>query len=360
MKARSFHQGESVTTSSCWVLVECPEGKILRASLEALSAGQSVGKQTRWPFTALWTGVPPEDTQVRYLGTLGVEKLIVLDKAGNGSSAPPLYMAEELGLLLALKRLYLEHRPGCFLFGSSPLSLSLAPRLAALTHLGYMASTTYLRRVGEVLQLTRPALQEKLSEILSFTSQGPGLTSLSPRSFGIPGTVPGGGEGQPLLEVIPFSPSSEGSGHCERVSMETESPGNMSVEDAEIVVAGGRGLGSKANFAMLYELAGLLGGAVAASRIAVDLGWASKEKLVGQSGRRVEPELYIACGISGAPQHREGMKGSRYILAINQDEKAPIFQAATWGVLGDATQVVPQMIRSLREAGSSSQRKAEG
>ena len=122
----------------------------------------------------------------------------------------------------------------------------------------------------------------------------------------------------------------------------------LDIEDAEIIVAGGKGIGSEKGFALLQVLAEILGGAVAASRIAVDLGWAPKERLVGQTGKKVAPELYIACGISGAHQHRAGMKGARYILAVNTDPAAPIFQVATWGIQGDACQVVKEMISLLK------------
>ncbi len=122
----------------------------------------------------------------------------------------------------------------------------------------------------------------------------------------------------------------------------------VALEDADIVVAGGRGMGSREGFALLESLAELLGGTVGASRIAVDLGWAPREKLVGQTGAKVTPDLYIACGISGAHQHLQGMKQSRSILAINTDPTAPIFRVATWGIVADAREVIRNLLLETR------------
>ncbi len=115
-----------------------------------------------------------------------------------------------------------------------------------------------------------------------------------------------------------------------------------------MIVAGGRGAGDARGFEAIEALAALLGGELAGTRVAVEEGWIPAERQVGQTGQSVHPELYIACGISGAIQHRAGMMGSRYIVAINRDPKAPIFQVADWGVPGDLHEVIPEMIRQLK------------
>ncbi len=327
--------------AACWVMTECPQGKILRESLEALSVGLSFQKQYRMETVVLWTGARPEDAQLEHLASLGVRRIICLEGGGDEDE-------KEEVLLFGLQGLYLQHKPQYMFFGASPASLSLAPRLAALVDVGYVVKATYLRRVGDTLSLTRPLMQGALSEVLRFLPPTHGLASLYPRAFDVPapsGSLPG----EKLNpEIHPLTQPKGRPRNWEVVERTLEPAEALEVEDAEVVVAGGKGMGSEANFGLLQDLAKCLGGAVAASRIAVDLGWAPKERLVGQTGKKVFPELYIACGISGAHQHQAGMKEARHILAVNTDPQAPIFQIATWSILGDAPQVVSQMIRQLK------------
>ncbi|HIJ42031.1 MAG TPA: electron transfer flavoprotein subunit alpha/FixB family protein, partial [Deltaproteobacteria bacterium] len=125
---------------------------------------------------------------------------------------------------------------------------------------------------------------------------------------------------------------------------------DVDLAGAKIIVAGGRGVGDEKGFQMLRELADLMDGEVAGTRVAVEEGWITSEEQVGQTGQSVRPELYIACGISGAIQHRAGMMNSRYIVAVNRDPRAAIFQVADWGIVGDLHEVVPEMIRQLKNA----------
>jgi len=329
--------------AGCWVVTECPQGKILRESLEAVSVGLTFQKQYRVETTVLWTGTPPEEAQLEYLASLDVTRVTCLDGGENGADRAD-------ALLCGLKNLYIEHKPQYVFFGASPLSLSLAPRLAALLDVGYVARTTYLRRVGDTLSLTRSLMQGALSEVLRFAPPTHGMASLYPRSFDVPTPVGGRPPEKLVPGMVPLREPKGGLPNPEVIETMLEPAAFLDVEDAEVVVAGGKGMGSEEGFALLQGLAGCLGGAVAASRIAVDLGWAPKERLVGQTGKKVFPELYIACGISGAHQHQAGMKDARHILAINTDPQAPIFQIATWGILGDAPQVVTKMIQGLKES----------
>jgi len=126
-------------------------------------------------------------------------------------------------------------------------------------------------------------------------------------------------------------------------------PRKVNLKGARVIVAGGGGIGSKENFKLIYELAGVIGGAVGASRAAVDSGWIGKEHQIGQTGTTVRPALYVAVAISGAVQHRAGMEESAKIVAINKDPQAPIFSVAHYGIVGDFKQIVPMMIKALRE-----------
>jgi electron transfer flavoprotein alpha subunit len=125
---------------------------------------------------------------------------------------------------------------------------------------------------------------------------------------------------------------------------------SVNISEAKVIIAGGRGVGNAGGFAVLKKLSSLMGGEIAGTRVAVEEGWIPAEQQVGQTGQSVRPELYVACGISGAIQHRAGMINSRYIIAINKDPRAPIFQVADWCIVGDLKKIVPEMIRQLEKA----------
>lgn len=330
-------------SDTCWVLVETRAGRICREALEALSAAQILAKLLGTETTALWIGADSPGARAEHLASIGVRRILSF---GNETTRDP----SDQRLLDRIETLYRRGPPRVFLFGQTPLSLRLAPRLAVRVGAGYACRVTNFRTVADRLVMTRPLFQGSLSELLRFAPGQPGLICLSPRSFELPKVVE---EGSSLraapVEVADFPCSSPSSESSFEVLDSVRTPASqVAIEDAHIVIAGGRGMGSKEGFDLLEELAELLGGTVGASRIAVDLGWAPKEKLVGQTGSKVAPELYIACGISGAHQHLQGMKHSRLVLAINTDPTAPIFRIAKWGIVADAQEVIRQMLRQAR------------
>jgi electron transfer flavoprotein alpha subunit len=334
-------------TEECWVILESSGGKILRESLEALTAALSLEREHGLPTVGIWAGDSPGEALIEELASMGVGRLISVQ--GPEGSVP-----SEDFLVMALKELILKRAPKYLLFGPTPLTSSLAPRLAVHVEGGLVAKATYLRMVDKHVHITRPLLQGRIAEILRISDESPGMISVHPRAF--PFVRSSGRKPRDPMERECFDPSRyRSSRHAWRiVASELEPPEALELEDAEVVVAGGKGMGSPTNFDLLQELASLMGGSVAASRIAVDLGWAPKEKLVGQTGKKVAPELYIACGISGAHQHQMGMKESRFILAINTDPGAPIFQKASWGIRGDAPSVVGEMVRLIKAEQESS------
>jgi electron transfer flavoprotein alpha subunit len=230
------------------------------------------------------------------------------------------------------------------LFGASVLAADVAAGLAARLDAGLNWDITDLTLDGDELVGKRPALGDTVVVDVGWTG-GPRLALV--RSGAFDPSESGGS-----AEVEAFETSfSEHSTLATLVEQTQEESSGPSIEDADIIVAGGRGLGSPEGFTMLEELAAALGGAVGATRAVVDAGWYPYSTQVGQTGKTVSPKLYIACGISGAIQHKVGMQGSGTIVAINKDPNAPIFDFCDIGVVGDLHQVVPKLTELVRSRG---------
>jgi electron transfer flavoprotein alpha subunit len=241
-----------------------------------------------------------------------------------------------------LEPLVREHGYEAVLFGQSVLAADVAAGLAARLDAGLNWDLTDLVRENEELIAKRPALQDSVLVDAGWKSE-PRLALFRSGAFD-----PGSGGGEATVEDAPV----ELRDHSTRATMveqahaESEGP---SIEDAEVIVAGGRGLGAPENFRLVEDLAQALGGAVAATRAVVDAGWYPYSAQVGQTGKTVAPKLYVAVGISGAIQHKVGMQGAGTIVAINKDANAPIFEFADLGVVGDLNEIVPKLTELVKQ-----------
>jgi electron transfer flavoprotein alpha subunit len=228
------------------------------------------------------------------------------------------------------------------LFGASVLSADVAAGLAARLDAGLNWDLVDLvERDGELVG-KRPALQDSIYVDVGWTST-PRLALIRSGTFD---AEEAGGEAQVEELEVAFEDFSTQARMLEQAHEEASGP---SIEDAEVVVAGGRGLGSPDKFTLVEELAKALGGAVGATRAVVDAGWYPYQHQIGQTGRTVSPKLYVACGISGAIQHKVGMQSSGTIVAINKDPNAPIFEFADLGVVGDLHQIVPKLTELVQQ-----------
>ena len=246
----------------------------------------------------------------------------------------------------ALAWLIGQRRPEIVLAGATARGRSLMPRVAVLCRTGLTADCTGLEidaESGNLLQ-TRPAFGGNIMATIVTRRHRPQMATVRPRVMAA--AVPAGGA---LPEAHLWTPPDEMMEEDVLVLHRAEeSPETVNIADARVLVAGGAGIGGAEGFARLRELAELLGGEVAASRAAVDAGWAPYSRQVGQTGRTVQPDLYVAVGISGSVQHRAGMQSSGLIVAVNTDPFAPIFQAADYGVVGDWRVVLPRLASLLR------------
>lgn len=323
-----------------WVFAEQNEGALARVSLELLGKAQELGSYLGQDVAAVLLG-----TEVSSLGE-------TLFRFG----AKKVYLAEHEALRFyrsvpytdAIQELVELYRPNIFLMGATPLGRDLAPRVSRRVAVGLTADCTELTidpAEGILLQ-TRPAFGGNVMATIANRYSRPQMATVRPGVMEPRETAGKAGE---LIRLEPkLSEERSGIRILERVR---EKKRAVNLAEAKVIVAGGRGVGGAGGFRVLEELAGLLGGEVAGTRVAVEEGWIPAERQVGQTGQSVRPELYVACGISGAIQHRAGMMNSRYVVAVNRDPRAPIFQVADWGIVADLGDVLPEMIRQLSHRG---------
>jgi electron transfer flavoprotein alpha subunit len=273
----------------------------------------------------------------------GAERVYLLD-------APLFEHYRNQPYYIGLVALVKKYQPEVFLVGATTLGRDLAGSVATSLGTGLTADCTQLR-MGEakggpkkLLLATRPAFGGNVIATIVCRNHLPQMATVRPRVFPMPEAIPEA-TGEIVHEKIDLSEEDLGAQIIKIIRNQADS---AKIEYSQVLVAGGRGLGGPAGFKMLHELAQELGGEVAASRACVDAGWISHERQVGQTGKTVRPKLYIAAGISGAIQHKVGMQDSDFILAINRDANAPIFDIATVGIVGDIFEVIPSMIRQIR------------
>ncbi|BCZ45722.1 electron transfer flavoprotein subunit alpha [Clostridium gelidum] len=235
-----------------------------------------------------------------------------------------------------------EQNPDIILLANTPLSKDIAPRIAGRMSLGCVSDVTGISKSDGKVIYTRPAYGGTILEHIEV--EGTAVVTVRNGSFSKPEAASNAGITEKKVEI------SEEFIKTKIIDVVKEISESVNLEEAEVIVSGGRGMGNAENFKLVEELARALGGVVGATRPAIEDGWISRAHQVGQSGKIVAPKLYIACGISGATQHTSGMSGSNYIVAINKDEEAPIFEIANIAIVGNVTEVLPVMIEEMKKA----------
>ncbi|MBO9309380.1 MAG: electron transfer flavoprotein subunit alpha/FixB family protein, partial [Chloroflexi bacterium] len=312
------------------VWVDHFRGKALPASWEAIGAARMLSDQV----TALVFG-----SDVGNLVTLafhyGADKVIACEDATLAD-----YRLEPYAALLV--KLVTDHAPRAVLSGATTRGRELLAAAAAETDSSLLADVTELSTEGETIKAVHPAYAGKVLSDLVATSRTVFIT-LRNRAFPLP--QPDASRSGEVIHVAPVMPAEQIDTQIESFE---EQRGSVNLTDAAIVVTGGRAVGSAEGFAPVRELAEVLGGAVGATRAAVDAGYISYAHQVGQTGKVVSPTLYIAAGVSGSIQHQAGMRTSKIIVAINKDPEAPIFKIAHYGIIGDLFKVLPALSAAAR------------
>lgn len=308
-----------------WVFVREFDGAPTPLALELLTKARQVGDTT-----AVYVGTGSEEAFAR-LGEYGAKNVLHLDPKDSLVAAPVARaMAERLE----------TDKPDLILFGQAYDDRDVAGRLAARIGRPILSNATNVTLEGSTSHEIFGGTQIAEAEI---TSAGPKLVLIRPKSFSAEPT----GGAAPQVTVLDL-PDVGGAG-AKVTGTHVEERQGPKLEDASVIVSGGRGLGSAENYELIEKLGKLLRAATGATRAIVDAGWVPYAKQVGQTGKTVKPDVYIACGISGAMQHLVGMKDSKVIIAINKDADAPIFGIADLGVVGDVHKVLPKLIEALEK-----------
>ncbi len=321
-----------------WVYLEHRNGAIFKGSIQLIGEGGRIAKELGTELSGVLLGHGIRDLAQEAI-EYGVETVILGEHDVLKEYSPNAYC-------LALAKLVKRRKPEVVLFSASKNGRALAGRLHAEIETGLAADCTAFEVTDEgLLAMIRPAFGGRSLAHILCKEHRPQMASARPNVFAIPARDPSR-RGRVSRARLRLSPSDI---DTEIVAFE-EFPDvqEVKLEDSAIVVAGGYGMRGPENFRILRDLARELGGAVAASRKAADSGWVPKEIQVGQTGKTVRPRLYFAVGISGAVQHLAGMQESDVIVAVNKDPRAPIFEIADYGIVGDLFQIVPKMIEELR------------
>jgi electron transfer flavoprotein alpha subunit len=313
-----------------WVFAEADGDKAASSTLEMLTKARELAGTVE----AVHIGTSA-DALAPALGEHGASTVYAVDA---GDALPGVVGAAALASLIG------EHAPDLVLFAQSYDGRDALGRLSVKLDRPVLTNGTDLRVDGDTVVVGNAIFGGNTLVETAFEGEGPYLVAIRPKSF----AAEAGGSGAAQVVAVP-TPELGRAGEAKVLDHHVEAREGPKLEEANIVVSGGRGLGGAEHYEPLVEeLAKLLGGASGASRAIVDAGWVPYSKQVGQTGKTVKPKLYIALGISGATQHMVGMKGSDNIVAVNKDGEAPIFGVADLGVVGDVHKVVPKLIESLR------------
>ena len=326
-----------------WVFVEQSDGKAHPVSWELLGVGKTLARDLGVELAAFVLGSKVKDL-AKEAFAYTADKVYVIDDPRLAQYRTETYLHATLSLIN-------KYKPEIVLIGATGLGRDLAGAVATELKTGLTADCTGLSidKQRRLLEQTRPAFGGNIMATILTEKVRPQMASVRPHVMPKP-EMTTGKTGPIITEPFLLAEDQIRSAVLEITPLLTE--GSVNIGGAHVIVSGGRGMLNADSFKMLFDLADLMGGVVGCSRSAVDAGWMPHERQVGQTGKTVRPKLYIACGISGAIQHLVGMQDADYIIAINKDKNAPIFEVAHLGIVGDVFDIIPALIEKLRASGA--------
>ncbi|MDT4761628.1 electron transfer flavoprotein subunit alpha/FixB family protein [Sphaerochaeta sp. PS] len=323
-----------------WIIAEENEGKIKEISYELLARGRALADTLKVELGSVVLGHCIQPSGLDALIAHGSDRLYVVDDKALATFSCERYA-------LVLESLITTQKPQIVIAGATTMGRTLMPYVAVRTHAGLTADCTELgieEGSGNLLQ-TRPAIGGNIMATIKTPNHRPQMATVRPRSTR---ALPIDLQRRGLIEYIPFLREWD-DGRLEVLGLRKPEGQQLSIEEADMVVSGGRGMKKRDNFQLIERLARLFGAQVGASRDAVDRGWASYPHQVGLSGKTISPRLYLAVGISGAVQHLAGIKTAGCIVAINSDEHANLLDIADFAIVGDLFSILPQIERHLEQ-----------
>ena len=321
-----------------WVVAEHYKGEIHPVAFQLLGKGRELADNLNGSLTLVILGAD-FDGQLDKLSQYGQDEIIYVKSSILKDYYSDLYVK-------ILAELITDKKPEIVLIGATPTGRDFAPRVAKRLNAGLTADCTGLdiEEDSGNLRQTRPTFGGNIMATIRTPTSRPQMSTVRPGIFKVPEKV----KKDVKIEIIEKKFTKKDS--VEKiVKVITKEKESINLEDAEIIVSGGRGVGSKEGFRLIKELADVLGAEVGGSRVTVELNWIDHDRQVGQTGKTVSPRLYIACGISGAIQHIVGMQGAEIIVAINRDPNAAIFKIAHYGIVGDLHKVIPVLIDEIKK-----------
>ena len=324
-----------------YVFIQQVDNQVAGVSHELLGKAKELAAKMETEVTAVLLGSGVSGL-CSDLASYGADKIVMVDNKDLElySTKPYAY---------AMCSVIAKYKPAVVLYGATAIGRDLAPRVAARVRTGLTADCTKLDVADDGtknLRMTRPAFGGNIMATIICPEYRPQMATVRP---GVMQKIkPVAGAKAPVDNFAVEIPASEKD--VQILDVVKKESHKMDIQDAKILVSGGRGMGCPENFKILEDCAAALGGTVSSSRACVDAGWVEKDIQVGQTGKTVRPNLYLACGISGAIQHLAGMEESDIIIAVNKDEGAPIFEVADYGVVGDATKIIPLFTEEVKKA----------
>jgi len=338
VRAEGMEKVDKTQYKGVWIIAEHYKNEIHKVAFQLLGKGRELSNTLNVNLTLVILGDKFDD-KLEEIGEYGADEVIYVKSAILKDYYSDLYVN-------SLTDLITKYKPEIILIGATPTGRDFAPRIAKRLNAGLTADCTGLdieEETGNLMQ-TRPTFGGNIMATIRTPMSRPQMATVRPGIFKADKTA------KKKVRIIKIEKEfKEKDTVTKIIKIIAKQKENINLEDAEIIVAGGRGVGSMEGFKIIEELAKVLGAELGGSRVTVELNWLGENRQVGQTGKTVSPKLYIACGISGAIQHLVGMQNSEIIVAINKDPHAPIFQVAHYGIVGDLHKVAPALIEELKK-----------